>query len=413
MKHPLLKTEAWSLPASTSLYSVPYHCHVSELSLFANKLMLALPGGLCDMFCVVRICINCSGLPIPLRPPTMSSRRTDPSSRSSPGIHHSVFNADPSAVPYPIVPKVFRDGTVGSGRPCEICQKVIRLGANGSLHPYNLHIESCQRKQYKPTSGSSEQAMLLSVIPSTAASSSRRHRSPSLSPLLIQRPLHPSLSPTPSPTNSPTYPLTSSFFDARLDVNTHLSASIQSISAANSIGTNPAISINPPSDGLPSPSILLYSPQPHEVEPVPCSGVLVKWTPGTIWETYPFPSHTYADHPWDIIDFRSSGHLCLHSKDCARVVDLSGHGSVCSLCLWIPQCKAFKAIESRANYAPPHTPYHLLGFHQLSGIPVLLRKKLNEACLKVIKMTGMSSRHTYNFYRMQHYPASSPPNNIL
>ena len=304
----------------------------------------------------------------------MSSSRTNPSIVPPPEPLFSTFNADPLATPYPVVPMTQRDGTAGHGRPCEICSKVIGLGTNGSLYTYNLHIKACQKK------ASIDRSNSLPAAPSTAATLSGIHRSTPLSPLIIGGHLDTSLSPSPSPTHSPTSPLTSVSFDVGSDSDIHLSASVQVTPDPPFVNANPAISINPPSDDLPSPTIILYQPTL-----ITCSGVLVQWTPGTIWETYPFPSHSFVNHPWDIIEFRPPSHIFLRSKDCTGIVDAGTRGVVCHECLWIPQCDAYKTIEKCARSAPPHTPHHLLAFHQLSCIPKTLRKMLNEARLKVVK----------------------------
>lgn len=64
---------------------------------------------------------------------------------------------------------------------------------------------------------------------------------------------------------------------------------------ANDVG--PAISVDTPSDDFPHPATTPDPLQPREATPVLCSGVLVQWTPGTIWVTNPFPSHSFANHP--------------------------------------------------------------------------------------------------------------------
>jgi hypothetical protein len=347
--------------------------------------MWPLSCGHGDWYCEVRIQINSPGSFTSATPSTMSSSHVNASNGSPSDQHYSVFNEDPSFVPYPIVSKTLRDGTMGSGRPCELCGRVIRLGAKGSLHAYNMHVEACQKKTLKSTSTPSDRAASLSVAPltSTAAVSVRDHRSPSLSPLTIGRHLPPSLSPTPSPTYSPTSPLTSVFFDVESDGDAFPPAPVQVIPT----DTNPTISINPPSDDLQPPAMALYSHQPHQATPGTCPGVSVEWTPGTIWETYPFPSHSFVNHPWDIIEFRPPSHLCLRSKHCTGVISTGGYATICNHCSWIPQCEAYKTLEKRAHSAQPHTPHHLLAFRQLSNIPKILRKMLNEARLKVIKIT--------------------------
>ena len=272
-------------------------------------------------------------------PLTMSSSHDNPSDGSPSRHHYFVFNADPSASPYPVVPKLQRDGTMGLGRPCEICLNVIGLGAKGSLHSYNVHVEACRKKTLKSTSRLPDRARSLPVAPSTTVSS-ENHQSPFLSPLIIENHLHASLSPSPSPTNSPanspTSPLTSLFFDAVSDGDTRpIPTSVQMTPALGSTDMNPSILINPPSDDPLSPATAPCSPQSHQATPIPCSGVLVQWTPGTIWETYPFPSHSFVKHPWDIIEFRPPSHLFLRSKACTGVISAGGYGSVCHQCVWI------------------------------------------------------------------------------
>jgi len=319
----------------------------------------------------------------------MSSSQANPSNDPPPGPHYSEFNADPSKLPYPIVPKPRRDGTMGQGRPCEICLKVIGLGQKGSLHSYHVHVESCRKKALKSAPGPSSRARSLPVAPSMTTSNGS-HQSASLSPLIIENRLYVSPSPSPSPIHSPTSPLLSIFFDAASDGGTRATPdSTLMTPALLSLNTNPSISIYPPSDDPLSPVVAPDSPRSDQAPPIPCSGVSVRWTPGTIWETYPFPSHSFVKHPWDIIKFCPPSHLWLRSKGCTGAISAGGYGNVCHQCLWIPQCDAYKTIEKRAHDAPPHTPHHLLVFRQLSGIPKALRKMLNEARLKVIKMTGI------------------------
>ena len=321
----------------------------------------------------------------------MSSSRANPSDGLPSNPQFSVFDMNPSSLPYTVVDHPRRDGTMGKGRSCDICLKIIGIGRKGSLHSYNLHVQACQRKQtLRAGRGSPDRARSLSVAPSTTAASTRSHESMSLSPRIIQSQLDTSRSPSPSPAHSPISFLTPQFFDGILDsVGRMTPASIQmplelpSVSA----GANPSISLNPPSDDLLSLPMSLYPPQSHQITSTPCSGVSVQWTPGTIWETYPFPSHSFVKHPWDIIEFRPPSHICLRSKGCTGSVTVGGYGNICHQCLRIPQCDAFKTIEKRAHNAPPHTPHHFLTFHQLADIPKLLRKMLDEARIKVINTT--------------------------
>ena len=312
----------------------------------------------------------------------MSSNQAHPSN-SSPVPHYSFHNTDPSLIPYPIVPKPLRDGTMGQGRPCDICGKVIAIGAAGSLYAYNSHFESCQKKQARSATRQLDRAASLPVVPSVTTVPNGIHRSVSLSPLIVGAHLHTALSPTPSPASSPTSLHQPALFDSGLGSNIYPSTSIQVNSTLLFDDPNPMILINPPSDDSPSLTIALYPPQSYQTAPVMCPGIVVEWTPGTIWETYPFPSHSLVKHPWDIIEFCSLSRLRLRSKACAAPVGRGGYGHTCSHCLAIPHCGPYKKFESRANNAPPHTPHGLLSFNQLAAIPKTLRKMLDEARLKV------------------------------
>jgi hypothetical protein len=265
-----------------------------------------------------------------------------------------------------------------------VCSKVIGLGAHGSLHAYNLHVEACQKKCIRSITRQPERAISLPVAVSMATVPNGIHQFTSLSPLIIGRHLHASLSPTPSPTSSPTSLFQPGLFDPGSGSDNDPPTPIQANSVPLPNNTNPVILINPPSDDLSPPTITLYSPQSHQMAPGMCCGIVVQWTPGTIWETYPFPSHSFVKHPWDIIEFLPPSHLRLRSKDCAGAVGPGGYGHACNSCSWIPQRDTFKIIEKRAHNAAPHTPHHLLTFFQLAAIPKNLRKMLDEARLKVL-----------------------------
>lgn len=116
----------------------------------------------------------------------------------------------------------------------------------------------------------------------------------------------------------------------------------------------------------------LTHPEPH-VPPVnssamkECAGVPVEWTPGSVWDTYPFHQHGIRAHPWEPIAFEGNDSwLRLRSKQCCIV--LSGNetnASGCARCAAIPASPAFKKFISRAMLAQDHTPYEFLTHRQL------------------------------------------------
>ena len=48
-----------------------------------------------------------------------------------------------------------------------------------------------------------------------------------------------------------------------------------------------------------------------------CTGVLVKWQPGSVWDTYPYQQHEVQKLPWEPIDFENKEWLRLQSIKCA------------------------------------------------------------------------------------------------
>ena len=142
--------------------------------------------------------------------------------------------------------------------------------------------------------------------------------------------------------------------------------------------------MNPPSDDLGSSSISLPLSPSSQALQTSCIGITVQWKPGTIWETYPFPSHSFVRHPWQILEVCPPGHLRLRSVDCTLMVSPGGFESSCHNCLRIPQSDAFQVIQKRAGGALPHTPHHLLSFQQLSIIPKKIKKMLDRARIKVL-----------------------------
>jgi len=48
-----------------------------------------------------------------------------------------------------------------------------------------------------------------------------------------------------------------------------------------------------------------------------CTGVLVKWQPGSVWDTYPYQQHEVQKLPWEPIGFENKEWLRLRSIKCA------------------------------------------------------------------------------------------------
>ena len=306
-------------------------------------------------------------------------RGKSPAGPPSPTPLYLTFNADPTIPAYDTVQTTLANGKVTRGRACEICLRVIPIGSKGSLHAFNAHKSACEQKNgssatSRPT-GFGDRARSLSATRSATSLSPLMIPNSSLSPSLPGSPTSPPYSPILSPIHSP--------FDIVPASQDH---------QAFTESEPPLITVDPPSDdpGYPpipppiSPPVSRPISPPSQTPSAACVGVVVQWRPGTIWETYPFPSHSFVRYPWHILEVHPPEHLRLRSADCTSTVRAGGFGSVCHNCLRIPQCEAFQTIQNRAEGALPHTPHHFLTFRQLSHIPKKMKRLLDRARIKVL-----------------------------
>ena len=310
-----------------------------------------------------------------------------PALTPSPSPLYLTFDADPTTPAYETVQTTLANGKTTQGRVCDICGRIIPIGSKGSLHAFNTHKSACIRKN-----DPGERAGSLSAVPSTR----------SLSPLTI-----PNSSLAPSPSGSPASPSHSPIFGP-----THPPFDIVSDPRDREFLTNaelPRIAVDPPSDDLGSLFVSLPLSPSSQASQTSCIGITVQWRPGTVWETYPFPSHSFVRHPWHILEVCPPEHLRLRSADCTSTVSLGSFESTCHNCLRIPQSEAFQTIQNRAEGALPHTPYHLLSFEQLSAIPKKMKKLLDCARIKVVTLWKVSMSQANLTTRMSHCRGSSQP----
>lgn len=102
--------------------------------------------------------------------------------------------------------------------------------------------------------------------------------------------------------------------------------------------------------------------------PPKCRGVLVEWTPGSVWRTYPYHRHAQdADRlPWEPVVVENDRWLRICSEDCEGEADTDDE--VCSTCASVPGTARFRAVMDRAVSASAHTPWKYLTREQLDRI---------------------------------------------
>jgi len=200
---------------------------------------------------------------------------------------------------------------------CDLCDKLIEMTASGSLSYFSQHrgSKSCKRKERVRQAAAvtrDAQIILQTLVPSRNTVPSASHQSLSLNEHLHDVPL-PALPP------GPLYqPFT-----------------------VTSLGL-PSIDNDELSDlAVSMADLRSSSPVPDIDSSQECTGVLVEWTAGSVWDTYPYHQHGVRNHPWEPIGFEGNDNWRLCCRKCAA----------------IPSSSAFRKFVGRATDAAEHTPY--------------------------------------------------------
>ena len=128
-------------------------------------------------------------------------------------------------------------------------------------------------------------------------------------------------------------------------------------------------------------------PTPNiDSDPLACTGVLVEWTAGSVWDTYPYHQHGIRKHLWEPIGFEGNDSwLRLRSKDCCIVLLHEEMNRLCCRkCAAIPSSSEFRKFVGRATNTAEHTPYFYLTQRQLHSLLVKVTTKYRELSLKVL-----------------------------
>ncbi|KAI0043508.1 hypothetical protein FA95DRAFT_1681862, partial [Auriscalpium vulgare] len=123
-----------------------------------------------------------------------------------------------------------------------------------------------------------------------------------------------------------------------------------------------------------------------------CTGVLVEWTAGSVWDSYPFQQHMERKYPWEPIGFENSQWLRLRACSCslwASEVDLC-----CDECRRIPDSPVYRKFIARATSAKDNTPWAYLSHRQLMTLLVRNTGRYRKLVLKQRNMDRkLSTRH--------------------
>ena len=103
------------------------------------------------------------------------------------------------------------------------------------------------------------------------------------------------------------------------------------------------------------------------METGPCPGVLMTWTPGSIYITYHFVVHAYKSIEWEPIAFNvTTDKIHLQADGCLGLPSAAGHP--CSSCSKLHNSTKLVQFMDCVGNSPNHTPWYLLNTTQLKGL---------------------------------------------
>ncbi|KAF6753825.1 hypothetical protein DFP72DRAFT_1069028 [Ephemerocybe angulata] len=100
-----------------------------------------------------------------------------------------------------------------------------------------------------------------------------------------------------------------------------------------------------------------------------CPGVEIEWTPGSIWDTYPYHQHSSRDMKWTIVRVDEDRNvLGIRSTDCEARLAPTNEALACALCLGLPGSDQLAKMKQRAEGTSPYSPYSYLNAKQMFTI---------------------------------------------
>ncbi|KAK7006524.1 hypothetical protein R3P38DRAFT_2476106, partial [Favolaschia claudopus] len=127
-----------------------------------------------------------------------------------------------------------------------------------------------------------------------------------------------------------------------------------------------------------------------------CPGVMLDWSPGPIFTTYPWSVHSdectakLGHRPDRFTGEGDETRIWLRSETCASLCDAGT--TECTPCRQILAAKPVNDLEARANDAPPHTPYQYLSHAQLVKMVHSSADEKNALQLKILNLTRQVAR---------------------
>ena len=284
---------------------------------------------------------------------------------------------------------------------CDLCGHSISLTSTGNQHAFNQHRgkKACQvnqrRWRMRQEVNAAASSLNTWVGPGSSSASGRASGSTriyGMTPSYISNSpasVVPSCSSTPSRSSRPLPTLSM----------LPTSSAISTPFSATPITTAPPSRSPSPSSlhGYSSSSESGIGEEPsQDSEARECTGALVEWEAGSVWDTYPYHLHEHrsVSYPWEPIAFENRKWLRLRSSECSLIV--TGLDLLCDSCRQLPHSERFRNFLARAKDTSEHTAWMYLTQKQLLMKCVKLKAQNRRLQLEVLYISSIMYGCTQN-----------------
>jgi hypothetical protein len=149
-----------------------------------------------------------------------------------------------------------------------------------------------------------------------------------------------------------------------------------------------------------------------------CTGQLIKWESGSVWETYAYPHHDDDAIGWTPIGYEGGNYIRLQSKGCKVFLEspVEYNQRSCDNCFGLLNSRQLMDfIERSKKDIVPHAPWKYLNSRQLKNMVVASRKRAAGFKLKVNStMPNHKIEYTNYIIGIRYDPKEwSPPKEII
>jgi hypothetical protein len=109
-----------------------------------------------------------------------------------------------------------------------------------------------------------------------------------------------------------------------------------------------------------------------------CTGQLIKWEAGSVWDTYAYQQHELSTTTWNLIGFEGANYIRLRAHNCKIILadEEERNLRTCASCQRLANSRELRKFMDRAKgNAPPRTPWRFLNSNQLTQLLIAARKK--------------------------------------